>query len=143
MIGDLPELNDFFSSKPKENGKNDIQSKENNLETQGSGDGEILLYLSKDSENWTPVFFVDFAVAQIGLHVILPVQMEFTSKELSHLTLRFVKKTNSEELVLLDVPSLARWQERDSVSGRLKLGLHFHKEIKDDITLKQILAQIS
>ncbi len=138
MLGELPELNDFFNSKPKSTGKTQ-NSSENETHIKKS---DIKIQISKGDGVWLPLHFLDFAVAQIGIHVMLPVQIDFTSSDLKNLTIRFVSTENNTENILLDVPVLARWQEKDSVSGKLKLGLHFHKEIKDDITLKEILSQI-
>ena len=135
MIGDLPDLNDFFDD---ENDKSDGAEKTEFVHKNYS----ISIYISKDTDKWLLSEFIDIAVGSIGLHVLLPIQIELNSEELRRIRIKFVKKGKDTEEVLKEAPVLVRWQENDNLSGNLKLGLHFHGDTKSDPELQKILKQL-
>lgn len=135
MIGDLPELDGFFSEETGRKIK--IQRKGDLVEEQ-----EIYIYISKEKDKWIPAVFLDVAVGGIGLHVRLPITIELNVVELNNVVVRFIKKANEKEEVLREVPVLVRWQDHDEFTGQLKLGLHFHGETKNDVSLLEILKQM-
>jgi hypothetical protein len=135
MVGDLPELDGFFTEDIGRKIK--VQQKGDLVEEQ-----EIYIFISKEKDKWIPAVFLDIAVAGIGLHVRLPITIELNAIELGNVFVRFVKKTNGTEEILKEAPVLVRWQDHDEFSGQLKLGLHFHGEIKNDAVLLELLKQI-
>ena len=136
MIGELPELDNFFDgSIAKEQKKDDNGNISLNDDT-------IYIYLSKEKDKWMLVDFISIAVAGIGIHVSLPIEIELTAEELNNVKLRFVKKKDSFEDVLKEINVLVRWQERDTLTGKIKLGLHFPIEYKNDPIIVEILKEI-
>lgn len=134
MIGDLPDLDDFFEGPSAE----DI---EHELSTIGNKSLRVLL--SKENSKWIPVNFLSIAAGHVGMHVELPVNLELTSEELKNVKIKFVKKSHNKDITILEIPVLIRWQESDNVTGNLKLGLHFHGETKYNETLNELLKKLS
>jgi len=86
MIGDLPELDDFFSDTSlSSNGKH-----KRDLPDAQFGEQLISIFISKEPDKWLPAEFIDVAVAGIGIHVRLPIIIELTSTELNNVKIRFV-----------------------------------------------------
>lgn len=131
MIGDLPELDDFFNSNTTVKKRND------KLEQ-----GLIYIYLSKDDQNWILTDFIDLAVAGIGIHISVPIKTDLTAEEMNNIKIRFVKKESEFENILKELKMLVRWQEKDKISGNIKLGLHFLSEDKNNSTLNNILKEL-
>ena len=52
---------------------------------------------------------------------------------------KFVKKRKTTSTVIKETPVLLRWHEKDQFSGKIKLGLHFHGEIKNESEIIEIL----
>lgn len=126
---DLPDINEIIFK------KREISSDD--------GESKIGIYISKESGKWIPADFIDIAVGGIGLHVLLQVQIELTTEELSKTKIKFVKSTNElDESTLKEIPVMIRWQELDSMSGNLKMGLHFGPESKNDEVLMAILKKL-
>lgn len=132
MIGDLPSLDEFF------NENSGVKFDEN---FNPEGDNNVYIYISKETDKWIPAEFIDIAVAGIGIHVRLPIFIELTSYELNNVRIRFVKKSEENESILKESAVLVRWQEFDEINGNLKLGLHFHGDIKNDEILVDILRK--
>ncbi|HPO50369.1 MAG TPA: hypothetical protein PLO89_08615 [Spirochaetota bacterium] len=132
MIGDLPSLDEFFN----ENSGVKFDESFN-----PEGDNNVYIYISKETDKWIPAEFIDIAVAGIGIHVRLPIFIELTSYELNNVRIRFVKKNEGNESILKESAVLVRWQEFDEINGNLKLGLHFHGDIKNDEILVDILRK--
>jgi len=132
MIGDLPNLDDFFNDETRSKKEFVFNSSEN--------DGTHI-YISKEKGKWTLAEFIDVAVAGVGIHVRLPVFIELTSVELNSVRIKFSKKSGDEEIILKELPVLVRWQEFDEINGNLKLGLHFHGDLKNDVVLIDLLKK--
>lgn len=140
MIGDLPDLDDFFNSGANNNGGEEgLDLVEEQIKNH---DYTINILISKEEGKWIMGDFIDIAVGGIGLHIMLPIQIELTSRELNNIKVKFVKKENDTEVTLKEVPALVRWQESDNLTGNLKLGLHFHGEVKSDEELSKILREL-
>jgi len=135
MIEELPELDTFFSD--DQNKKTKIQQNDEVPDNHG-----IYIFISKENGKWIPAVFLDIAVAGIGIHVRLPITIDLNVAEQNNVFLRFVRKTDDKEEILKETPVLVRWQDHDEFSGQLKLGLHFHGEIKNDKELIEILKLI-
>lgn len=135
MIGDLPQLDDFFTNSSNNNIKElkDITS---------TLDDTIYIYISKENDKWMQADFISIAVAGIGIHVSLPIDIELTAKELNNARIRFINKKGDFEDILKELPVFVRWQERDVVTGKIKLGLHFSVEFKNDRILIDILKRL-
>ena len=139
MIGDLPELGDLFGeNKEDETASENFQSED----TIKLSDKDIYIFLSKGDDKWIAVNYLDIAPSGIGLHVMLPVQIEFTLDELKNMYVKFEKKVKNSTKILKEAPVMVRWQERDQVSGRMKLGIHFHGDIKSESHIKEILKTL-
>jgi hypothetical protein len=134
LIDDLPELGDIFTTHKEES-----RSKLTDTKLQ---EDEISIFISKESDKWISANFIDIAPGGIGLHVIIPTKVEFTPEDFNKISIKFVKNDKNGERVLKKVPVLIRWQERDQVSGKLKLGLHFHGEVKSEDALQNILKTL-
>ena len=132
MIGDLPTLDEFFNEDTR------IKLDEN---FGSESDNNVHLYISKENEKWIPAEFIDVAVAGIGIHIRLPIFIELTSNELNNVKIKFVKKSGEDEILLKESAVLVRWQEFDEINGNLKLGLHFHGDLKNDVILIDILRK--
>lgn len=140
MIGDLPDLDDFFNgSKSGENGEG---GREVDPSEFIKHDYSIGIYISKETDKWIMADFINIAVGGIGLHIMLPIQLELTARELNNLKIKFVKKEGESEMTLKEVSALVRWQESDNLTGNLKLGVHFHGEVKNDEELSMILKDL-
>lgn len=137
MIGELPELDNFFN---KGNEKEIDDNKDLNLKE--SIDDTIYIYISKEQDKWIVADFISIAVAGIGIHIMLPIDIELTAEEINNVKIRFIKKRDSFEEILKEVRGLVRWQERDAITGKIKLGLHFPVEFKNDQILIDILKEI-
>jgi hypothetical protein len=131
MIGDLPEIDDIFDESQNLSDKSVNSSLDKN--------GKIQISISKDGSSWMKAEFAAIAVAGIGLHIYLPMDIELTAKEINNLSIRFSRVSNEKQSIIKESPVLVRWQERDPKSGKLKLGVHFHGEIKEDIVIKELL----
>ncbi|HOJ64792.1 MAG TPA: hypothetical protein PLE45_10270 [Spirochaetota bacterium] len=136
MIGELPELDDFFSKKDKENNNEELNL--NSVENEKT----IYIYISKEEDKWILADFISIAVAGIGVHLSLPIDIELTVEEINNIKIRFVKKSNSHEEILKEIKGFVRWQDRDPLTGRIKIGLHFPVEYKNDAILIDILKDI-
>ena len=135
MIGDLPDLDEFFDEpKDKSEGGEHAAFVSRNY--------SIKIMISKEADKWLKADFIDIAVGAIGMHVMLPIQLELNSEEINRVRIKFVKKVNDIEEVLKEAPVLVRWQENDNLTGNLKLGLHFHGDTKNDTELSKILKQL-
>jgi len=135
MVGDLPDLDSFFS--------NDNKLKtDSNCEcgtTEAFENQNICIYISKEEGKWIPAEFLDIAVGGIGIHIRLPMQIELTLSEINNVKVKFVKRNEEMEEVLKEASVKVRWQEKDEITGNLKLGLHFHGEVKNDKVLITVL----
>jgi len=80
-------------------------------------------------------------VAGIGIHVRLPIFIELNSTEINNVRIKFSKKVEDEEIILKETQVLVRWQEFDEINGNLKLGLHFHGDLKNDVVLIELLKK--
>ncbi len=136
MLEDLPEINDIFS-------KNE-ESNDEVIEFDGESliNKDIYIYISKEPNKWISVSFIDTAPSGIGLHVLLPIIIEFTPEELNNIRIKFEKRIKNSNAVLKETTVLVRWQERDTLTGNLKLGLHFPGEIKADPVIVDILKKL-
>lgn len=140
MIDELPEIDNIFSENKK--------LKTDDLEIIGfeeedeDDNKEIYIYVSKEPKKWIAASFIDIAPAGIGIHVILPIYLELTIEELNNIKLKFEEKKRNSSQVVKEIPVLVRWQERDPVTGNLKLGLHFPGEIKSDPVIIDILKKL-
>ena len=74
--------------------------------------------------------------------MLLPIQIELTTEELKNVQIKFTRQDGEFEDTIKELPVLVRWQENDNISGNLKLGLHFHGEIKEDPELYKILDEL-
>lgn len=140
MIGDLPELGNLF-------GENDDEEEITSEHTHSEGsielsERDIYIFLSKGDDKWISVNYLDIAPSGIGLHVMLPVQMKFTPDELKNMHIKFEKKVKNSIKTLKETPVMVRWQERDQVSGRMKLGIHFHGDVKSEAHIREILKTL-
>lgn len=135
MIDDLPELGDIFSKETtiEEDEKSHIAELDEN---------DIFIYISKEHNKWVAATFIDIAPGGIGLHVVLPVPMEFSAEDLNKVFVKFVKKSNNDQKIIKKAPVLVRWQERDTISGKMKLGLHFHGDVKSEEKIVQVLKAL-
>lgn len=133
MIGDLPEIDDIFDESKKEN---EIDISNDELELL---DKNIYIYISKGNDKWISVTFLEIAPGGIGVHVLLPMEIKFDTEELSKIKLKFVQKKKSESKILKEVPVLLRWREKEQITGKIKIGLHFHGEIKNEPDIIEIL----
>ena len=136
MIGDLPQLDNFFNNSSNKNKEENIEKLDSIL------DSTIYIYISKETDKWILADFISIAVAGIGVHVLLPIDIELTAAELNNVKIRFVRKKDSLEDILKEINVLVRWQERDSLTGKIKLGLHFPVEFKNDKILIDILKDL-
>ncbi len=136
MIGDLPELDDFFDN------SNKPEKKDGNEGLASTIDSDIYIYITKEEDKWMLADFISIAVAGIGIHVSLPIDIELSAEELNRVRIRFVRKKGAFDDILKDVPVLVRWQERDTLTGKIKLGLHFPAELKNDPVLIEILKEL-
>lgn len=134
MIGDLPEIDNIFGESKKEK---EIDIINDELELL---DKNIYLYISKGNDKWISVSFLEVAPGGIGLHVLLPLEIKFDTEELNKIQIKFVQKKKSTSIILKEVPVLLRWREKDQISGKIKLGLHFHGEIKNEQDIIEILT---
>ena len=139
MISDLPELGDLFGENKEDETTSENIRNENTIKL---SDKDIYIFLSKGDDKWISVNYLDIAPSGIGLHVMLPVQIEFTLDELKNMYVKFEKKVKNSTKTLKEAPVMVRWQERDQVSGRMKLGLHFHGDIKSESHIKEILKTL-
>lgn len=131
---DLPDLDDFFE-KPK-------ASKSSKKNKKLSECDNIDIYLSKEEDNWITTDFLNVAIGGIGLHLSLPIQLELTASELKNIKIKFLKKVNGKDEMLMTVPALIRWQENDNITGNLKLGIHFKEEFLDNEQLISIMKDL-
>ena len=132
MIDELPDLPDIFN----ENHNEEIDDKDSRL---APSDKDIYIYISKENDKWISVTFIDIAPSGIGLHVMLPFDIKFNVNELNKARIKFEKKKKGSSIVLKETPILIRWQEKDPVSGKIKLGLHLHGDVKLDPVIIDIL----
>jgi hypothetical protein len=135
MIGDLPELDNIFEDPNKKN-EVEIIDEEDDLELI---DKNIYIYISKSNNKWMSVSFLEVAPGGIGIHVLLPIEVKFNSEDLNNIQLKFVQKKKKSSDILKEVPVLLRWHEKDQLTGKMKLGLHFHGEIKNEPDVIEIL----
>ncbi|MBN2544291.1 MAG: hypothetical protein JXB50_00750 [Spirochaetes bacterium] len=136
MLEDLPEINNIFS-------KNDETNEEIiEFDDESLINKDIYIYISKEPNKWISVSFIDIAPSGIGIHVLLPIIIEFSPEELNNIKIKFEKKVRNSTVILKQTTVLVRWQERDSVSGNLKLGLHFPGETKSDPIIIDILKKL-
>ena len=133
MLDELPELNDLFTANQTGSVKNSGNTKES----------DIQLFLSKESDKWILAEFMDVAVAGIGIHVKLPIKIDLTAAEMNNIRLKFVKNVNGQELVIKNIQVLVRWQDHDEFTGNVKLGLHFHGDVKNDPVLVELIHQLN
>lgn len=137
MIDELPELGNIFP-----NTSDNIDNKENDQIENKLIDDDIYIYISKNGTKWLSVTFLDVAPSDIGIHVLLPMEINFTAEELDKVTIKFEKKTNNKNVTLKKAPVLVRWQDKNPISGKMKIGLHFHGNIKTDPTIIEILKKL-
>lgn len=140
MIEELPDLGDFFNENPKSAPGNEVENK--GIDHEILVDEEIYIYISKEPRKWSAVSFIDVAPGNIGLHVLLPIAIEFSASDLDNVRIKFVKKQDETPVTLKEAPILIRWQERDPLSGKIKLGIHFHGEVKTDPIIANILNEL-
>lgn len=137
MIGDLPDLGDVFSKNKKEP---EIEiNKDNELELL---DKDIYIYISKGDNKWISANFLEIAPGGIGLHLLLPLEIKFDFEELNNIHIKFIQKKKGTSTILKEVPVLLRWHEKDHISGKTKLGVHFHGEIKNEMEIIEILEML-
>lgn len=137
MIGDLPDLGDVFSQNKKEP---EIETNnDNELELLNK---DIYIYISKGDNKWISASFLEIAPGGIGLHLLLPLEIKFDFEDLSNIHIKFVQKKKGTTTVLKEVPVLLRWHEKDHISGKTKLGVHFHGEIKNETDIVEILETL-
>ena len=139
MIGDLPDLGDIFNPHKKEQEIETIHENENELELL---DKDIYIYISKDDNKWISTSFLEIAPGGIGLHLLLPIEIKFDFEDINNIHIKFVKKKKGTSTVLKEVPVLLRWHEKDHISGKTKLGVHFHGEIKNEMEIIEILEML-
>ncbi|HOV14965.1 MAG TPA: hypothetical protein PK771_11815 [Spirochaetota bacterium] len=132
MIGDLPTLDEFFNEETRLKRDGAFNSDD---------DSGIHIYISKEKDKWILSEFLDVAVAGIGIHVRLPIFIELNSTEINNVRIKFSKKVEDEEIILKETQVLVRWQEFDEINGNLKLGLHFHGDLKNDVVLIELLKK--
>lgn len=138
MIDDLPEIGDIFSKNNKQKEQNDtVEFEDGRLQYK-----DIYIYVSKEAKKWISASFIDIAPTGIGLHVLLPIFIEFTPEEMNNVKIKFEKKGKNSNILLKEAPVLVRWQEKDPVSGNLKLGLHFPGEVKTDPVIIDVLKKL-
>jgi hypothetical protein len=139
MMKDLPEINDLFN-----NDKKDSEDDSKNLTIGGDSinENEIIIYISSNKSKWISCIFIDFAPSRIGMHLMLPVAIDFEANDLDNIHLKFEKKQRNTNVLLKEMTVLLRWHEKDPVTGRMKIGLHFHGEDKNDTLLMEILDKI-
>jgi hypothetical protein len=139
MIGDLPEIQDFFNDDKKE-AEEKLKVKLTGIDK--TEENEIQIYLSKNKAKWYPCGFVDFAPSRIGVHLLLPSDIDFEANELENIYLKFEKIQKGTIILLKEMSVLLRWHEKDPESGRIKIGLHFHGGEKNDTLLNEILDKL-
>lgn len=137
MIGDLPELDNIFEE-PKKKQELEIYE-DDDLELI---DKNIYIYISKNNNKWMSVTFLEVAPGGIGLHVLLPIEVKFDFEDHNKIQLKFVQKKKKSTDILKEVPVLLRWQEKDQMTGKMKLGLHFHGEVKNEPDVIEILEAL-
>ena len=137
MIGDLPELDNIFEDPQKKPEIEIIEDDELELI-----DKNIYIYISKSNNKWMSVSFLEIAPGGIGLHVLLPIEVKFDFQDLNNIQLKFVQKKKKSTDILKEVPVLLRWQEKDQLTGKMKLGLHFHGEVKNEPDVIEILEAL-
>ena len=137
MIDDLPELGDIFNGHYSEKKEVKHQRLQEDFD-----DKNILISISKEKGEWLSVSFIDIAPSGIGLHVLLPVKMEFHADELDKVRVKFERIKNNSKTLLKEVPVLVRWHEKDSMSGKIKIGLHFHGKVKSEPIIIDILKKL-
>ncbi|MBP7552892.1 MAG: hypothetical protein KA885_05645 [Spirochaetes bacterium] len=130
-LGDLPELDDFFNSAPHV-----VKQSEEIVS------GSIFIQFSKEKDSWIDARFINIAIAGIGIHLGLPLKSELNSLELRNSRIKFLRKENDLDIVLKEVPVLVRWQEKDSITGMLKVGLHFDRESINDPIFTNVLKEL-
>ncbi|HNZ27143.1 MAG TPA: hypothetical protein PK385_03620 [Spirochaetota bacterium] len=130
-LGDLPELDDFFNSTPHVV-----------KHTEEIVSGSIFIQFSKEKDSWIDARFINIAIAGVGIHLGLPLKSELNSLELRNSRIKFLRKEDDLDIVLKEVPVLVRWQERDSITGTLKVGLHFDRETMSDSIFINILKEL-
>ena len=104
--------------------------------------GYIAGYISKNNNKWMSVTFLEVAPGGIGLHVLLPIEVKFDFEDHNKIQLKFVQKKKKSTDILKEVPVLLRWQEKDQMTGKMKLGLHFHGEVKNEPDVIEILEAL-
>ena len=141
MLNDLPELGDIFS-KESNNSNNKVENEVSDEEFEIE-DQDINIFISKEENKWLSVAYIDMAPGGIGLHVLLPVEIDIHPDDLNKMHIKFERKNKSSSVVIKEVPVLLRWQERDQISGKVKLGLHFHGDVRSDPLIIEILKKLS
>ena len=137
MIQELPNLEDFFNSEHNEKKPPAVQTEGIFFST-----GDISISLARQDDHFINAQFVDIAPGGIGIHVLLPVVIDFTPQDLKNISLRFERNTKKQTAVIKEVQCLIRWYETDQLSGKQKVGLHFHGETKNDRELRKILLEM-
>jgi hypothetical protein len=137
MVNDLPDISDFFND-DKKSSKTENGEKAPDLNPE-LVENEIYIYISKGDNKWISASFIDVAPSNIGIHVILPIEIEFKYDEMSNFRLKFEMKENNKNKIMKEIPILVRWQEKDQISGRMKLGLHFPGDTKNEPDIIEIL----
>jgi hypothetical protein len=139
MIGDLPEIHNLFDD---ENSLSDEEMKSKLISQDKLNEKDILIYISTDKSKWVLCNFIDFAPSRIGIHLYIPAAFNFEASDLDHIQLKFEKVNDNRCLLLKEMTVLLRWQERDPATGRVKIGLHFHGDVRNDTLLNEILDKI-
>lgn len=134
MLDELPDIGDIFN-----------KNEEDNVSTASilhQGNKDIYIFVSKQIDKWIAANFVDIAPSGIGIHVVIPAVLDLSIDDLDNVRIKFEKKGKNSNILLKELNVLVRWQERDPISGQMKLGLHFHGEIKADPEIIEILKQL-
>jgi hypothetical protein len=148
MIGDLPELGDIFNNKNDKTNKKNNKINKKNVKDQNDENKEkflendIYLFLSREEGKWFSVTFIDTAPSNIGLHVLLPVSIKFDATDLDNIILKIEKRQGENILFSKKIPVLIRWKEKDPISGKMKIGIHFPGETKTDPEITKLMQEL-
>jgi hypothetical protein len=140
MVDDLPELNDLFNDVPKKRKGKDGEII-SNLPNETVED-EITIHISRGDDKWILANFIDVAPSGIGVHLLIPIDIDIKFGDPGDFKIKFEVNKNGELVLLKELSVLIRWQEKDQISGRVKLGLHFHGETKKDPEVQNILERL-
>jgi hypothetical protein len=140
MVDDLPELNDLFEDEHKKHKSGN--GNENKILIQEASENEISIYISRGDDKWILSNFIDVAPSNIGIHLLIPIDIDIKLGDTGDFKIKFEETIKGAKVFLKELPVLVRWQEKDQLSGRVKLGLHFHGDTKKDPDVQNILDRL-